>query len=350
MKTIKLMTLMLVCLIPTLTSAQNTTLKKYSVQEYVKDRKDWEKNLSDSEIMVLENGYAIGGYDPVAYFTKEKALKGRESIKSEWKNATWLFTSEEHKNFFEKSPEKYAPQYGGWSLIHMSGDGGEGFAARTRPEDSWIIVEDKLYMIHVVEWANHFRKNKDYVKNYAKYADKQWPEVSKSLKAGAKTFWPSLYDKDYGSHEMRPILAQTEFMVLHNGYAIGGYDPVAYFEIGEATKGKEEINYEWKGANWLFSSRKHYELFKANPEKYAPQYGGWCSYGMSGHGSDGYGAQSRPNDSWSIVDEKLYLNWSPGVKQAFLKEKDKYISDADREWQKVRKDILEGKEVHWKYF
>lgn len=334
-----------------LSFAQNKEIKKYTVQEYVKDRADWKPNLANSEIMVLENGYAIGGYDPVAYFKENKALKGNESISFKWKNVTWLFSSQENKKLFEKAPNDYAPQYGGWSLYQMSGNGGEGYATQTRPEDSWLIFGRKLYLVHRADWAEHLRENDGAVSNLIKYADEQWLKVSRDIRNGGKAFSPDLKPENWkDSHEMRPILAQTEIMVLHNGYAIGGYDPVAYFEIGEATKGKEGFSYEWKDAIWLFDSEKHLQMFKDDPEKYAPQYGGWCAYGMSGHGSEGYGAQTRPKDSWSIVDGKLYFNWAPGVKQMFLKDKEQYINDANREWERVRKELLEGESVHWMYF
>ena len=351
MKFLKSMMMVLAFIGSVLSFGQGKEIKKYTVQEYVKDRADWKTNLANSEIMVLENGYAIGGYDPVAYFTENKALKGKETISSKWKNVTWLFSSQENKKLFEKAPGDYAPQYGGWSLYQMSGNGGEGYATQTRPEDSWLIFDRKLYLVHRADWAEHLRKNDGAVSNLVKYADEQWLKVSSDIRNGGKAFRPDLKPDNWkDSHEMRPILAQTEIMVLHNGYAIGGYDPVAYFEIGEATKGKEGISYEWKDATWLFDSEKHLQMFKSNPEKYAPQYGGWCSYGMSGHGSAGYGAQTRPKDSWSIVDGKLYLNWAPGVKQMFLKDKERYIKDADREWQRVRKELMEGENVHWMFF
>jgi YHS domain-containing protein len=60
-----------------------------------------------------------------------------------------------------------------------------------------------------------------------------------------------------------------------DGIAIKGYDPVAYFTMGKPVKGSDDFTHEWKGARWLFSSREHIDLFKANPDKYAPQYGGY---------------------------------------------------------------------------
>jgi len=59
------------------------------------------------------------------------------------------------------------------------------------------------------------------------------------------------------------------------GFAIKGYDPVAYYTQGKPLKGTETFTYEWMGAEWLFASAEHLDLFKSSPEKYAPQYGGY---------------------------------------------------------------------------
>lgn len=60
-----------------------------------------------------------------------------------------------------------------------------------------------------------------------------------------------------------------------DGVALKGYDPVAYFTMGKPVKGNEQFGYDWNGARWLFASQEHRNLFKATPEKYAPQYGGY---------------------------------------------------------------------------
>ena len=63
--------------------------------------------------------------------------------------------------------------------------------------------------------------------------------------------------------------------------AINGYDPVSYFTVGKPTKGQDGLATEWMGAKWKFSSQANLDLFKSNPEKYAPQYGGYCAYGVT---------------------------------------------------------------------
>jgi len=118
------------------------------------------------------------------------------------------------------------------------------------------------------------------------------------------------------------------------GTAADGYDVVAYFVGGKATKGSSDFIHEWNGAKWRFSSEENRLLFAENPEKYAPQYGGYCAYAVS----NGYTASVDPN-AFSIVGGKLYLNYSPSVKQTWEKDIPGYISKAEKFWPKVRGDL-----------
>lgn len=99
------------------------------------------------------------------------------------------------------------------------------------------------------------------------------------------------------------VSAQVPPIYQDGGLAIQGYDVVAYFTIGQPTKGTREFTHKWMGATWQFANSKDLELFKANPEKYAPQYGGYCAYAVSKNKT----ASVNPKN-WKIVDGKLYLN------------------------------------------
>ena len=112
--------------------------------------------------------------------------------------------------------------------------------------------------------------------------------------------------------------------------AIKGYDPVAYFTAGEATKGDQSIKYEWNDATWYFSSEENKNVFKADPEKYAPQFGGYCAYAVS----QGYTYSSSP-DAWKIVDDKLYLNFNKDVQKKWLANQSELIKQAEANWPKV---------------
>ena len=87
--------------------------------------------------------------------------------------------------------------------------------------------------------------------------------------------------------------------------AIKGYDAVAYFTMGEAVKGSDEIAQSWLGATWHFANEEHREAFAKNPIKFAPQYGGYCAIGVS----LGRRVIDIDPEAWRIVEGKLYLNY-----------------------------------------
>jgi hypothetical protein len=110
--------------------------------------------------------------------------------------------------------------------------------------------------------------------------------------------------------------------------AIKGYDPVAYFTESQAIKGLDSITYTWQGTSWHFVSTANRDLFKQSPEKYAPQFGGYCAYGWA----QGYAVKIEP-ESWSIVDDKLYLNYDLSIKRKWDKKQQAYIQQAIKNWQ-----------------
>ena len=112
--------------------------------------------------------------------------------------------------------------------------------------------------------------------------------------------------------------------------AVSGYDPVAYFTQGRPVEGSGDLEYEWNGATWRFSTPENLAAFKADPEAYAPQYGGYCAWAVS----QGYTAKSEP-EAWRIVDGKLYLNYSKAVQQQWVEDIPGNITKADANWPKV---------------
>ncbi|MEW5975994.1 MAG: YHS domain-containing (seleno)protein [Acidobacteriota bacterium] len=112
--------------------------------------------------------------------------------------------------------------------------------------------------------------------------------------------------------------------------ALKGHDPVAYFSEGKPVKGQSQYQHEWMGAKWFFSSAENRDAFAANPEKYAPQYGGYCAYGVS----EGHKAPIDPA-AWSIVDGKLYLNYSLDVRKSWQKDIPGRIAKANEHWPKI---------------
>ena len=115
------------------------------------------------------------------------------------------------------------------------------------------------------------------------------------------------------------------------GIAINGYDPVAYFTENTPVLGRSDLEYSWRGATWRFSNEQHLKQFQTEPDKYAPQYGGYCAFGLS----NGYKASTSP-DAWTIVDGKLYLNYNKDVRGEWLPKKDELIVKADSNWTAIR--------------
>ncbi|MEM7098047.1 MAG: YHS domain-containing (seleno)protein [Pseudomonadota bacterium] len=112
--------------------------------------------------------------------------------------------------------------------------------------------------------------------------------------------------------------------------AIRGFDPVAYFNLTDgdkAVRGSDEITYEWMGATWKFANTENRDAFAANPEKFAPQYGGYCAFAVS-HGF----TKPVDEDAWRIVDGKLYLNLSKRVKKKWEKDVPGNIAKGDANW------------------
>lgn len=112
-----------------------------------------------------------------------------------------------------------------------------------------------------------------------------------------------------------------------DGMAIQGYDPVAYFTEGEPVYGSPEFTHDYAGATWQFASAANRDAFAAEPERYAPQYGGYCAWAVS----QGYTASTDP-DAWRIEDGKLYLNYSKSVQSRWAEDIPGNISKADSNW------------------
>lgn len=110
----------------------------------------------------------------------------------------------------------------------------------------------------------------------------------------------------------------------------GGYDVVAYQTQKAAVPGNADFRVSWKGAEWHFASAENRELFVKTPEKFAPQFGGYCAFAVA-HGSTAAGDPKI----WSVVDGKLYLNLDKGVQSSWQKNQASFIQRAEQNWPKI---------------
>lgn len=116
-----------------------------------------------------------------------------------------------------------------------------------------------------------------------------------------------------------------------NDVAISGYDPVAYFSDSEATKGSADYTASYKNAIYHFSSAENRDLFRADPSAYAPQYGGFCAFGVTMEKKF-----DVDPEAWRIVDNKLYLNLNKDVQKRWLTDVPGFIANANDIWPEIK--------------
>ena len=252
-------------------------------------------------VLKTKQGLAVQGYDPVAYFTQNKPVKGVAKFSSDYDGAKYLFTSTEHKALFDANPSKYAPAYGGYCGYAASID-------RLSPvSPEWFqIIDGKLILQHNKKAFDLF--NKELGANVVK-ADRNWPGlVARNGVFGGKT------------------LVFTD----RKGVALEGYDPVTYFTDGKPAKGDPKIEATFNGALYHFVSQEHRATFEKEPTKYAPAYGGFCGYAASI-------GKVRPANPllWSVVEEQLIVQHTKGAVELWEKDVAGNKAKADKYWPRL---------------
>ena len=130
-----------------------------------------------------------------------------------------------------------------------------------------------------------------------------------------------------------PLTAQ-QYFADSRGVALRGYDVVSYHENGKAVQGSAQFQQRWGGVVWYFSSDEHATLFANNPEQYAPEYGGYCAYAVANNSL----APVDP-EAFSVIDDKLYLNYSRSVQRRWSRSREEYIRVGNRNWPSLRRTL-----------
>jgi YHS domain-containing protein len=243
------------------------------------------------------NGLALQGYDPVAYFTDRKPVKGSPEFKLLHRGALYHFASAEHRDAFQREPARYEPAFGGYC----------GYAAsinRLSPisPEFWEILDGRLVL-------QHNQKAWD-----------AWHEDVPGNLAKADANWPGLVAAN-GSTEA--LLVNID----RRGVGIQGYDPVAYFIENRARKGDPSFEAVYDGARYWFASAENRVTFEQNPARYAPAFGGWCGYAVS---------QNRlsPIDPeiFQIIEGRLVLQHTRKAYDLFNRDAAASLRMADANW------------------
>ncbi len=263
------------------------------------------------------SGVILDGYDPVAFFTDNKPVKGDAAFQYKYENAIYQFASQQHLDLFKGNPEKYKPQFGGWCAYAVS-------LGRVAPIDvsTFSITDGRLFLQHNQRAVSGW--NKDVAGNIGK-ADKYWPEVLERK------------GKQIVTDEEKAFLNNTDA----DGVILQGYDAVAYFTEMKAVKGDAKYTARYNGATYWFSSEQNATMFKDHPDMFAPQYGAFCGYAMSLN-------KLRPIDPayFQIVDGRLILQHSADAYTQFGKDLPGNVKKADANWpEQVKRNA--GKKVQY---
>lgn len=244
-----------------------------------------------------QHGLAIEGYDPVAFFTDSKPVKGDPAYRSQRGAAVYQFASAEHKALFDANPEKYEPQFGGWCAYAASID-------TLSPIDPmfWEIRDGRLLLQHNQKAWDLWHE--DAAGNLVK-ADKNWPGLV--AREGAPP--------------------RTLLNIDENGLALQGYDPTAYFIDQKPRKGDPALARTYQGATYYFVDAAHKNAFEKEPSKYVPQFGGFCGYAAS------IDVVSPINpEIWQIQNGRLVLQHTDEAYKLFNEDPAGNYVKAEQNW------------------
>lgn len=291
--------LFVLALLPTLAAQQGRNVAEYSLDA---------------------NRLAVQGYDPVAYFEigGSKPTKGKSSITHEHGGAVYRFATEAHRELFVGSPATYEPSFGGWCSFAMS----KNMKKKVDPA-AFRVTRGRLLLF----------SDTDYVE-----FDDDWVPKEHKLLRIADDNWKAMSGESPRTADLSTWRKYNEFNLSDDSLAIEGYDPVAYFPEGggKVKKGDKKITLRHAGVLYRFASKKHRDLFAADPGKYEPVHGGWCSYAM---GAEGSKVEVDP-EAFRLTDGQLHLfynSWLTDTRDDWDEDTASLKRKADKAWSELLK-------------
>lgn len=244
-----------------------------------------------------QDGVALQGHDPVAYFTQGKPVLGNPSIRLLHGGAVHHFASAANRSAFEADPERYVPQFGGWCAYAASID-------VLSPIDPafWEIVDGRLLLQH------------------NQRAWDLWHQDAAGNLVKADANWPGLVERNGA-----PPRALKN--VDEHGLALSGYDPTAYVLDGMPRRGDPVLSRTYQGATYRFVDKAHKDAFEQEPSRYVPEFGGFCGYAAS------IGRVSPVNpEIWQLVSGRLVLQHTDEAYRLFNEDVPGNYAKAQQNW------------------
>jgi YHS domain-containing protein len=231
---------------------------------------------ASAEVEVAPHTINLGlaGYSPVSYLQNNRAEPGSPRFSAEHDGVTYFFTSNRQREAFLTSPERYLPAYGGYCAFGCS-------------VDSKFIPDPTSFK--VIGGRTHL-----FLKNEEVDAQELWNDANfAEVKAKADAYWAA-------QGESRAYVGGRN--VPSSGVGLEGYSPVSYFTVGRAEQGDSRFAVEHHGVTYHLTSAEQVAMFNENPDRYEPQCGGWCAFGMTVE-------DKFPVDptKFRIIDDRLYL-------------------------------------------
>lgn len=249
----------------------------------------------------------LSGYSPVSYLDDKRAEPGSPAISSGYQGVTYFFSTAKQRDTFIANPEKYLPAYGGTCAFGCSID-----SDFVPDPTSFEIVDGRTTL---------------FLKNEKVDAKALWDKGPGAAKAKADAY----YAKRVAGRSRAYDGARN---IGADGVALAGYSPVSYIEDNRPERGSPDFAVENHGVTYLLASADQVKAFKANPDRFEPQCGGWCAFGMAIE-------DKFPVDpaSFKVVDGKLYMFlknsnvdalalWNKGTQT-------EEIAKANKHWKKV---------------